>query len=219
MAPAMARKVQLRPPPRSSKAQVFVVQDDAEREQPARERKPRAAARGQHERNHEDAGRRSELQEDDGAALVQGEAGRNDQADGAENPERVRIPERLDEQPALERMLSRPLDNAVAEPVERQRRRGTNDADEQCVDGSCLDDGEQRTEAAYVHERSLGFVEVEQLAPRCRFADCRHMREPACAVQAAVQAGTMHPRRYESYRRLRRLHEELSAARGPKKPR
>ena len=55
-------------------------------------------------------------------------------------------------------MLSRPLDNAVAEPVERQRRRGTNDADEQCVDGSCLDDGEQRTEAAYVHERSLGFA-------------------------------------------------------------
>jgi ribosome biogenesis GTPase len=68
-------------------------------------------------------------------------------------------------------------------------------------------------------ERSLGFVEVEKLAPGCRFADCRHMREPACAVQAAVQEGQMHARRYESYRRLRRLHEELSAARGPKRPR
>jgi hypothetical protein len=29
----------------------------------------------------------------------------------------------------------------------------------------------------------------------------------------------MHPRRYESYRRLRRLREELTAARGPKKAR
>lgn len=68
-------------------------------------------------------------------------------------------------------------------------------------------------------ERSLGFVEVERLAPGCRFADCRHMREPACAVQAAAASGTMHPRRYESYRRLRRLREELTAARGPKKAR
>lgn len=68
-------------------------------------------------------------------------------------------------------------------------------------------------------ERSLGFVEVERLAPGCRFADCRHMREPACAVQKAAETGQMHPRRYESYRRLRRLREELSAARGPRKGR
>lgn len=66
-------------------------------------------------------------------------------------------------------------------------------------------------------ERTLGFVEVQQLAPRCRFLDCRHMREPGCAVQAAVQAGSMHPRRYESYRRLRRLQEDLKAARGPER--
>jgi ribosome biogenesis GTPase / thiamine phosphate phosphatase len=68
-------------------------------------------------------------------------------------------------------------------------------------------------------ERSLGFVEVERLAPGCRFADCRHMREPACAVQAAAASGAMHARRYESYRRLRRLREDLTAARGPKKGR
>src|SRR6516162_6335810 len=36
-------------------------------------------------------------------------------------------------------------------------------------------------------ERSLGFIEVEKLAPGCRFADCRHMREPACAVRQAVE--------------------------------
>jgi ribosome biogenesis GTPase / thiamine phosphate phosphatase len=67
--------------------------------------------------------------------------------------------------------------------------------------------------------RSLGFIEVERLAPGCRFADCRHMREPGCAVSAAAEAGGFHPRRYESYRRLRRLWEELSAARGPERKR
>ena len=67
--------------------------------------------------------------------------------------------------------------------------------------------------------RSLGFVEVERLSPQCRFLDCRHMREPGCAVRAALDAGTLHPRRYESYRRLRRLSEDLSAARGPERRR
>jgi ribosome biogenesis GTPase len=63
----------------------------------------------------------------------------------------------------------------------------------------------------------LGFIEVARLAPDCRFGDCRHMREPGCAVIAAAAAGTMHPRRYESYRRLRRLFEDLTEARGPQK--
>jgi ribosome biogenesis GTPase / thiamine phosphate phosphatase len=62
----------------------------------------------------------------------------------------------------------------------------------------------------------LGFVEVARLAPGCRFNDCRHMREPACAVRAAVESGAMSARRYESYRRLRRLHEELIQSRGPR---
>jgi len=61
----------------------------------------------------------------------------------------------------------------------------------------------------------LGFVEVSRLAPGCRFQDCRHMREPACAVRKAVESGSLSARRYESYRRLRRLHEELIEARGP----
>jgi ribosome biogenesis GTPase / thiamine phosphate phosphatase len=59
--------------------------------------------------------------------------------------------------------------------------------------------------------RTLGFVEVEQLAPGCRFQDCQHMKEPGCAVQGALDA-----RRYESYRRMRRLYDDLVKARGPK---
>lgn len=59
--------------------------------------------------------------------------------------------------------------------------------------------------------RTLGFAEVAALASQCRFADCRHLQEPHCAVRAAVDAGTMSARRYESYRRLRRLREQLLA--------
>jgi ribosome biogenesis GTPase len=59
-------------------------------------------------------------------------------------------------------------------------------------------------------ERTLGFPEVELLAAECRFGDCRHMREPGCAVRAAAEGGTLNRRRYESYRRLRRLREELT---------
>ena len=62
-------------------------------------------------------------------------------------------------------------------------------------------------------ERTLGFPEVARLAAGCRFSDCRHMREPGCAVRAAAEDGSWHARRYESYRRLRRLREQLSATR------
>lgn len=63
-------------------------------------------------------------------------------------------------------------------------------------------------------ERTLGFPEIARLAPACRFGDCRHMREPGCAVRAAAESGGLHARRYESYRRLRRLQEKLIGERG-----
>ncbi|MGH8143516.1 MAG: ribosome small subunit-dependent GTPase A [Steroidobacteraceae bacterium] len=61
--------------------------------------------------------------------------------------------------------------------------------------------------------RALGFPELETLSPGCRFADCRHLHEPDCAVRAAVGAA-IDARRYESYRRLRRLYDRLRG-RGP----
>jgi len=63
-----------------------------------------------------------------------------------------------------------------------------------------------------LNDSDLGFVEIEALAPGCRFSDCRHLREPDCAVRAAV-GSAISERRYESYRRLRRLYERLSAER------
>jgi ribosome biogenesis GTPase len=47
------------------------------------------------------------------------------------------------------------------------------------------------------------FVEVRPLLGQCRFRDCRHEREPDCAVRAAIAAGTMDARRGEYFRRFR----------------
>lgn len=63
--------------------------------------------------------------------------------------------------------------------------------------------------------KTLGFPEAARLAPGCRFLDCRHLREPGCALIAAVESGEVSARRYESYRRLRRLYSDLMDARGP----
>jgi ribosome biogenesis GTPase / thiamine phosphate phosphatase len=63
-------------------------------------------------------------------------------------------------------------------------------------------------------ERTLGFPEVARLAAHCRFIDCRHLREPGCGVRGAAEEGSWHARRYESYRRLRRLRERLVTNRG-----
>jgi ribosome biogenesis GTPase len=62
---------------------------------------------------------------------------------------------------------------------------------------------------------TCGFVEIARLAPQCRFSDCAHLREPGCAVRAAVESGALCARRYESFRRLGRLRRELSGMRRP----
>jgi ribosome biogenesis GTPase len=48
------------------------------------------------------------------------------------------------------------------------------------------------------------FPDVEALSRRCRFSDCRHEQEPACAVTAAVADGTLDRGRLDSYRKLQR---------------
>lgn len=55
------------------------------------------------------------------------------------------------------------------------------------------------------------FEDVDQLAARCRFPDCRHDREPGCAVMAALEAGELDERRVASYRKLRRELEHLES--------
>jgi ribosome biogenesis GTPase len=48
----------------------------------------------------------------------------------------------------------------------------------------------------------VGWPEILARAAQCRFNNCLHLREPGCAVTAAVQADELSARRYESYKRL-----------------
>ncbi|MCZ7548050.1 MAG: ribosome small subunit-dependent GTPase A [Anaerolineales bacterium] len=52
-------------------------------------------------------------------------------------------------------------------------------------------------------EMDAYFPELAPLVAECQFSDCTHEHEPGCAVRAALEAGKIHPERYESYLRLR----------------
>ena len=43
------------------------------------------------------------------------------------------------------------------------------------------------------------FPELRGIKTPCRYADCRHLKEPGCAVRQAVEAGEIEKLRYESY--------------------
>lgn len=51
-------------------------------------------------------------------------------------------------------------------------------------------------------ELAVGFVEFCAYSDRCKFSDCTHLHEPGCGIRAAVEAGEISHRRYESYRAL-----------------
>lgn len=55
------------------------------------------------------------------------------------------------------------------------------------------------------------FEDIAQFAAACRFNDCQHDSEPGCAVQAAIGAGDLDPRRLESYRKLQREDQHNTA--------
>ncbi|MFD1317619.1 ribosome small subunit-dependent GTPase A [Loigolactobacillus zhaoyuanensis] len=48
------------------------------------------------------------------------------------------------------------------------------------------------------------FPDITELARLCRFNDCQHRSEPGCAVQAAITAGSLNPKRLTDYHRLTR---------------
>lgn len=66
-----------------------------------------------------------------------------------------------------------------------------------------------------VSETSLdsGFPEIAALAAQCRFGDCRHEQEPACAVRQAMEEGRIPLDRWISYTKLQReeRHSALEA--------
>ncbi len=73
------------------------------------------------------------------------------------------------------------------------------------ADGFLIDSpgvGEFELRDASPAELALGFREFAPLRGACRFGDCVHRGEPGCAVAAAVEAGTIAPSRFRSYRAM-----------------
>jgi ribosome biogenesis GTPase len=62
-------------------------------------------------------------------------------------------------------------------------------------------------------DAALGFREIANAAQSCRFANCRHLREPGCAVKDGVDQETISYRRYESFKRVVNLTEKLADGR------
>lgn len=82
--------------------------------------------------------------------------------------------------------------------------------------GSVIDSPGVRDYAPALESSTMaakGFREITAAAQHCRFANCRHLREPGCAVKAAMEDEKISARRYESYKRIVNLTEQLSDGR------
>jgi ribosome biogenesis GTPase len=100
---------------------------------------------------------------------------------------------------------------AVRENDARGRHTTTHRALLPLPGGACLIDTPGMRELKPTGEETVAenFADIEALAAQCKFRDCRHEREPGCAVRAAIEAGVLDPARFAHYRKL---DEEVAAA-------
>lgn len=70
--------------------------------------------------------------------------------------------------------------------------------------GACLIDTPGMRELKPTGEEDVAesFADIEVLAEGCRFRDCKHAKEPGCAVRAAVDAGELDGARVENFLKL-----------------
>jgi ribosome biogenesis GTPase len=54
------------------------------------------------------------------------------------------------------------------------------------------------------------FTDIAELGGTCRFRDCRHDKEPGCAVKAAVDGGVLDDARYQNFLKLQQEEEEMN---------
>lgn len=55
-----------------------------------------------------------------------------------------------------------------------------------------------------VEGKQPAFSDIEELAAQCRFSDCKHQKEPGCAVRKALEEGTLDKRHWKTYLNLQR---------------
>jgi ribosome biogenesis GTPase / thiamine phosphate phosphatase len=70
--------------------------------------------------------------------------------------------------------------------------------------GACLIDTPGMRELKPTGEEDVAenFSDIEALAEQCRFRDCKHQKEPGCAVRAAIEAGQLDPQRFANFLKL-----------------
>ena len=66
------------------------------------------------------------------------------------------------------------------------------------------------TDEATLRDR---FADIEALAAQCKFHDCKHGTDAGCAIRAALAAGQLDLRRFESFQKLEEEIEKLRASR------
>jgi ribosome biogenesis GTPase len=81
--------------------------------------------------------------------------------------------------------------------------------------GLVIDTPGMREVQLWIEGEGLGtaFGDIERLAGRCRFRNCRHAGEPGCAVLEAVANRALEAPRLENYRKLQREIEHFSLKR------
>jgi ribosome biogenesis GTPase / thiamine phosphate phosphatase len=70
--------------------------------------------------------------------------------------------------------------------------------------GACLIDTPGMRELKPTGEEDVAenFSDIEALAEQCKFRDCKHQKEPGCAVRAAIEAGQLDPQRFANFLKL-----------------
>ncbi len=72
--------------------------------------------------------------------------------------------------------------------------------------GVLIDTPGMRTIRPWGNEDGLSqtFSDVEELIQQCRFSNCGHKSEPGCAIQEAIDSGTLDEKRFRNYQKLSR---------------
>ena len=59
----------------------------------------------------------------------------------------------------------------------------------------------ERMDLVLKDQLQYAFSDFAPYLGKCQFQDCAHLKEPGCAVRAALERGEIEPTRYESYKR------------------
>lgn len=100
--------------------------------------------------------------------------------------------------------IDRMKTGAVREGDDRGRHTTTHRALIALPSGACLIDTPGMRELKPTGEEVVAesFADIEALAGQCRFNDCRHQKEPGCAVRAAIERGEVDAQRVANFLKL-----------------